>query len=1269
MSSWWLTRSVGGNEWDSNKRTEIPIDNNRYPTHLPFTAADGTQHFVHTIIPCFTAGQYTLVIKGKGRIYFRTPSGTQTNYNYTLNGGTTVIPVNVPTAFSPQQYGNTYSSFLLEIQQSDASDPIRDIKLVMPNFYNATTQRETEVFHPLFKQSLAKNSLLRYMDFGMTNGSPMRHFSERTKPTSATQSGPYGVSAELMSDLGNELQKDIWICMPHRATDDYVTQLANVFKNRFNSNQKIYIEYSNETWNTMFSQTTFVQDTGQALGLSADRWEAGQLFVARRSGEIFKIFQDIFGENGRNRLVFVMGAQNGSAYNANTRLNGLANPTINPSRVRADALATAPYIGMIYPPESVCNGACIPSIDALIAEARNRLTTETAPTLQALKTVADNNFTSLICYEGGQHLVGLYEALNYQALTDSLVGANHDPRMYGIYDDYLTTVKNNGVQMFANFASCGAWSKYGSWGLKEFQTQADSIAHKYRAVQNWIDNNPFTADNLPPSVPTNFRAKKIYDASILLNWSPSTDNVGVTAYTIALNGKTIGLTSDTTFEVKNLLPNTAYTLSIQAKDKAMNYSTSAQISATTLPAPNLILSADFTGTNPATNAVWQPTSTLSNQVTYSGIARAAGIVAATDRNNAYCFSITAEASAVRSTLADARRDSEYVSFRIAPLSNKAFNLNDAKMNLKIRRLSGASPQTYVLYSSIKGFETGKEIYIYNNTSDFSTDLNDLVFYFPEKGYKYISDTVEFRIYMYNAQYGGHRTSFEGLSLSVFEPISDFPLGNLTTSNLAFSSVDLSWSAVPNASNSIDYSLFKNGIKFQNTPLSNTHFSVTNLTENLPYIFFVRTYDADSNILYQTQKAYITTPSRNPSYNLVNFAGSDATTTLSFIQRTLSADGTAHKAAFNTASNGQFFNTNLRQHQFSGGFRADYAPNTLASFSGTFTQRSRTDGYEPNNLIISATNGTNPTLFTAILMWTKDKFNNAAISDIIKFDNTNNTQISVTVRAMSIQNRAMRFVIRNKNIYYISEKLMNASATHTLSGFSNSTDTDKKWAVFDPTLLQMPNPLPTFTAVDFDDVQEVGIIYEGSRSAYGHSFMMTNFSVNGLVNPVYVLPIEILDFQGIAKEEGNFLTWKIGDIHEAESIVLEKSENGKDFTPLSIVSKNQDFYLDKNYFPITYYRLKIKDLSGKIIYSKIISLQNLKAPFGGLGVIKIYPNPVSDILTIENLDNANDVEIINILGQTVLHFPKLNDNKIYVSNLENGVYFLKIEGNIFKLLKE
>ncbi|HBS85949.1 MAG: hypothetical protein A2W91_08660 [Bacteroidetes bacterium GWF2_38_335] len=62
-------------------------------------------------------------------------------------------------------------------------------------------------------------------------------------------------------------------------------------------------------------------------------------------------------------------------------------------------------------------------------------------------------------------------------------------------------------------------------------------------------------------------------------------------------------------------------------------------------------------------------------------------------------------------------------------------------------------------------------------------------------------------------------------------------------------------------------------------------------------------------------------------------------------------------------------------------------------------------------------------------------------------------------------------------------------------------------------------------------------------------------------------------------------------------------------------------------------------------------------------ISIYPNPVNDILTIET-DGANDgyVTIIDLTGKEVLNY-QLNQgetsSKINVSELNNGVYFLKL----------
>ena len=57
-------------------------------------------------------------------------------------------------------------------------------------------------------------------------------------------------------------------------------------------------------------------------------------------------------------------------------------------------------------------------------------------------------------------------------------------------------------------------------------------------------------------------------------------------------------------------------------------------------------------------------------------------------------------------------------------------------------------------------------------------------------------------------------------------------------------------------------------------------------------------------------------------------------------------------------------------------------------------------------------------------------------------------------------------------------------------------------------------------------------------------------------------------------------------------------------------------------------------------------------------IQIYPNPVKDILIINNehLQLINNVEICDLLGKTLSTH---STNKINVSNLPKGVYLVKI----------
>jgi uncharacterized repeat protein (TIGR01451 family) len=71
-------------------------------------------------------------------------------------------------------------------------------------------------------------------------------------------------------------------------------------------------------------------------------------------------------------------------------------------------------------------------------------------------------------------------------------------------------------------------------------------------------------------------------------------------------------------------------------------------------------------------------------------------------------------------------------------------------------------------------------------------------------------------------------------------------------------------------------------------------------------------------------------------------------------------------------------------------------------------------------------------------------------------------------------------------------------------------------------------------------------------------------------------------------------------------------------------------------------------------------------------LKIYPNPVNNILNIENNSVIDNIEVSNVLGQTVLS-QNNNNSKIDLSGLIAGIYFVKItsSGNekIVKILKE
>jgi polyhydroxybutyrate depolymerase len=67
-------------------------------------------------------------------------------------------------------------------------------------------------------------------------------------------------------------------------------------------------------------------------------------------------------------------------------------------------------------------------------------------------------------------------------------------------------------------------------------------------------------------------------------------------------------------------------------------------------------------------------------------------------------------------------------------------------------------------------------------------------------------------------------------------------------------------------------------------------------------------------------------------------------------------------------------------------------------------------------------------------------------------------------------------------------------------------------------------------------------------------------------------------------------------------------------------------------------------------------------------LSIYPNPTSTEFTVDGLNDESSFELISVLGERVLSGKiSSTSNRIAVSELERGVYFLKVEGSVFEVV--
>ncbi len=238
-----------------------------------------------------------------------------------------------------------------------------------------------------------------------------------------------------------------------------------------------------------------MEQKGSVLFPADDTGAFGQRlkYQARRSGEIFNLFEQVFG--GTSRLVRVISSQAANSWTGDFLLKGLENTSVNPSGKKADSLSIAPYFGDEIADDLGASGTVdSATADSVLNSADADISTQFFQRVSSNKTVANAHAVRLITYEGGQHLVSFNPSYtNNQTLTNILNAANRDPRMGGIYTRMFNTWYALNNDLFVAYSYVGTYSRYGSWGALEWQDQPVANAPKFKAIADYLA--------FPPSQP------------------------------------------------------------------------------------------------------------------------------------------------------------------------------------------------------------------------------------------------------------------------------------------------------------------------------------------------------------------------------------------------------------------------------------------------------------------------------------------------------------------------------------------------------------------------------------------------------------------------------------------------------------------------------------------------------------------------------------------------------------------------------------------------
>ncbi len=438
-----------GREWYNVKSEKATLDEHGWPTE------DACVIIWHGIDQM--NGKYKLRFTGQADVAAYWLNSKFTNKVYD--------PVTNTTTVDFENLDNVHYGVIMNFTNTKGG--VKNVQMMRPVDVGGSVCYDfNTTFTTPFKNMFSKFSTIRFLNWSRINGCTDSTWISRTPQDYYWASKENRIIPwETVIQLCNETNCDGWINVPVKATDDYVRELALLFKKNLNPGLKVYVEYCNELWNSsggFFSSyinnlnaaNAEVATGNSSLNFDGETsvWYLAWRRTAKRAVEISNIFREVWGDEAMmTRVRPVLMWQQGDAQNTATEalkwLEYNSSKTNKPINYYLYGAGGSAYYG----PDNNCDTLTIDNIWQSFTYNTDNWIENNTKDIFVVKAMGCKR----LAYEGGPSMD------NYGHSEVVKAAAWADPKMKDVFIDHHTFWSQYGGDLLMYYCTTGDYS----WGF------------------------------------------------------------------------------------------------------------------------------------------------------------------------------------------------------------------------------------------------------------------------------------------------------------------------------------------------------------------------------------------------------------------------------------------------------------------------------------------------------------------------------------------------------------------------------------------------------------------------------------------------------------------------------------------------------------------------------------------------------------------------------------------------------------------------------------